>query len=74
MKLTRKFLTLVSVQPPTAHRAASSSQSFCLQAEVTGQELDGSMTVEGVKHSPILSALFRMNQDSEFFKGNFILQ
>lgn len=27
------------------------------------QELDGSMTVEGVKHSPILSALFRTTAD-----------
>lgn len=35
------------------------------------------MTVEGVKHSPILSALFRMTEDcellgaAEFIKGNF---
>lgn len=43
----------------------------------TGQALDGSVTVAGAKQSPILSALFRMSQDSEllgaveFIKGNF---
>lgn len=43
----------------------------------TGQALEGSVTVAGAKQSPILSALFRMSQDSEllgaveFIKGNF---